>query len=265
MAVPSTRGRGWWWGFPALAKLPGVGHLEQNTIVSLGHCKGSVAVPSLLCAGATIHPQLSKQRGWPGPDLLWPHGTCPSGGHAVPKDAQLSPSTRCTLAGGLQCSPSDGQPAIHLLGEQRAPGAALGAAQHEERRHCQVRPRGVPSPPRQQLCQGWAGCRAKHFLPPECSLPQAAAGGSGSRWGAAASRCTPGGHSLAPSPGTSPGASLCPGSSGGTTTLLLALLIPRKLWLMLDGQVSSYVPRRVAVYGGAPNRLQHLRTVLINE
>ncbi|XP_052658219.1 E3 ubiquitin-protein ligase HECTD3-like isoform X2 [Harpia harpyja] len=41
--------------------------------------------------------------------------------------------------------------------------------------------------------------------------------------------------------------------------------IVKKLWLMLDGQASSYVPRRVAVYGGAPNRLQHLRTVLINE
>ncbi|XP_035750075.1 E3 ubiquitin-protein ligase HECTD3 isoform X2 [Egretta garzetta] len=39
----------------------------------------------------------------------------------------------------------------------------------------------------------------------------------------------------------------------------------RKLWLMLDGQAISYIPRRVAVYGGAPNRLQHLRTVLINE
>lgn len=51
----------------------------------------------------------------------------------------------------------------------------------------------------------------------------------------------------------------------GRTTLPLALLIPRKLWLMLDGQASSYVPRRVAVYGGAPNSLQHLRTVLINE
>uniref|UniRef100_A0A8C8B591 HECT domain E3 ubiquitin protein ligase 3 n=1 Tax=Otus sunia TaxID=257818 RepID=A0A8C8B591_9STRI len=41
--------------------------------------------------------------------------------------------------------------------------------------------------------------------------------------------------------------------------------IVKKLWLMLDGQASSYIPRRVAVYGGAPNRLQHLRTVLINE
>ncbi|NWS71873.1 HECD3 ligase, partial [Crotophaga sulcirostris] len=41
--------------------------------------------------------------------------------------------------------------------------------------------------------------------------------------------------------------------------------IVKKLWLMLNGQCSSYVPRRVAVYGGAPNRLQHLRTVLINE
>ncbi|KAM6263225.1 E3 ubiquitin-protein ligase HECTD3-like isoform 2-T2 [Spheniscus humboldti] len=39
----------------------------------------------------------------------------------------------------------------------------------------------------------------------------------------------------------------------------------RKLWLMLDGQANSYIPRRVAVYGGAPNRLYHLRTVLINE
>ncbi|KAM6080785.1 E3 ubiquitin-protein ligase HECTD3-like [Theristicus caerulescens] len=41
--------------------------------------------------------------------------------------------------------------------------------------------------------------------------------------------------------------------------------IVKKLWLMLDGQDSSYIPRRVAVYGGAPNRLQHLRTVLISE
>ncbi|XP_063200951.1 E3 ubiquitin-protein ligase HECTD3-like isoform X2 [Chroicocephalus ridibundus] len=41
--------------------------------------------------------------------------------------------------------------------------------------------------------------------------------------------------------------------------------IVERLWLMLDGQASSYIPRRVAVYGGAPNRLQHLRTVLINE
>ncbi|XP_053929593.1 E3 ubiquitin-protein ligase HECTD3 [Cuculus canorus] len=41
--------------------------------------------------------------------------------------------------------------------------------------------------------------------------------------------------------------------------------IVKKLWLMLNGQCNSYVPRRVAVYGGAPNRLQHLRTVLINE
>ncbi|NXX20726.1 HECD3 ligase, partial [Podargus strigoides] len=40
--------------------------------------------------------------------------------------------------------------------------------------------------------------------------------------------------------------------------------IVKKLWLVLDGQSSSYVPRRVAVYGGPPNRLQHLRTVLIN-
>ncbi|XP_050162866.1 E3 ubiquitin-protein ligase HECTD3 isoform X4 [Myiozetetes cayanensis] len=41
--------------------------------------------------------------------------------------------------------------------------------------------------------------------------------------------------------------------------------IVKRLWLMLDGQSSSYVPRRVAVYGGTLNRLQHLRTVLINE
>lgn len=47
--------------------------------------------------------------------------------------------------------------------------------------------------------------------------------------------------------------------------LFLALLIPRRLWLMLDGQSNSYVPRRVSVYGGTPSRLQHLRTVLINE
>lgn len=47
--------------------------------------------------------------------------------------------------------------------------------------------------------------------------------------------------------------------------LFLALLTHRRLWLLLDGQSNSYVPRRVAVYGGAPSRLQHLRTVLINE
>ncbi|XP_064003765.1 E3 ubiquitin-protein ligase HECTD3-like isoform X2 [Pogoniulus pusillus] len=41
--------------------------------------------------------------------------------------------------------------------------------------------------------------------------------------------------------------------------------IVKKLWLTLDGQSSSYAPRRVAVYGGTLNRLQHLRTVLINE
>ncbi|NXU69107.1 HECD3 ligase, partial [Horornis vulcanius] len=41
--------------------------------------------------------------------------------------------------------------------------------------------------------------------------------------------------------------------------------IVKRLWLMLDGQSNSYVPRRVAVYGGTPSRLQHLRTVLINE
>lgn len=147
MAVPSVRSRGWWWDFAALAKLPGVGHLEQNAIVSLGYCEGSVAMPSLLCAGATICLQPSERRGWPGPDVLWPHGTHPRGGHGVSKDAQLPPSIRRTLAGGWQCSPSDGQPDIHLLGEQRAPGAALGAAQHEERHHCQVRPQGVPSLP----------------------------------------------------------------------------------------------------------------------
>uniref|UniRef100_A0A8C9EIS6 E3 ubiquitin-protein ligase HECTD3 n=1 Tax=Pavo cristatus TaxID=9049 RepID=A0A8C9EIS6_PAVCR len=38
-----------------------------------------------------------------------------------------------------------------------------------------------------------------------------------------------------------------------------------KLWLMLNACINSYVPRRVAVYGGPANRLQHLRTVLINE
>uniref|UniRef100_A0A8C5TV97 HECT domain E3 ubiquitin protein ligase 3 n=1 Tax=Malurus cyaneus samueli TaxID=2593467 RepID=A0A8C5TV97_9PASS len=37
--------------------------------------------------------------------------------------------------------------------------------------------------------------------------------------------------------------------------------IVKRLWLMLDGQASSYVPRRVAVYGGTPSRLHHLRTV----
>ncbi|XP_075364764.1 E3 ubiquitin-protein ligase HECTD3 isoform X2 [Mycteria americana] len=41
--------------------------------------------------------------------------------------------------------------------------------------------------------------------------------------------------------------------------------IVKKLWLMLDVQINSYIPKRVAVYGGVPNRLQHLRTVLINE
>ncbi|NXM79715.1 HECD3 ligase, partial [Oenanthe oenanthe] len=41
--------------------------------------------------------------------------------------------------------------------------------------------------------------------------------------------------------------------------------IVKRLWLMLDGQCNSYVPRRVAVYGGTLSRLQHLRTVLINE
>uniref|UniRef100_A0A8C3KAX2 E3 ubiquitin-protein ligase HECTD3 n=1 Tax=Calidris pygmaea TaxID=425635 RepID=A0A8C3KAX2_9CHAR len=41
--------------------------------------------------------------------------------------------------------------------------------------------------------------------------------------------------------------------------------VVKKLWLLLDENGSSYTPRRVAVYGGAPNRLQHLRTVLINE
>uniref|UniRef100_A0A8C3LUU2 E3 ubiquitin-protein ligase HECTD3 n=1 Tax=Chrysolophus pictus TaxID=9089 RepID=A0A8C3LUU2_CHRPC len=39
----------------------------------------------------------------------------------------------------------------------------------------------------------------------------------------------------------------------------------KKLWLMLNACINSYVPRRVAVYGGPANRLQHLRTVLINE
>nr|XP_013812767.1 PREDICTED: E3 ubiquitin-protein ligase HECTD3-like isoform X2 [Apteryx mantelli mantelli]XP_013812773.1 PREDICTED: E3 ubiquitin-protein ligase HECTD3-like isoform X2 [Apteryx mantelli mantelli] len=39
----------------------------------------------------------------------------------------------------------------------------------------------------------------------------------------------------------------------------------RKLWLMLESQVTSFIPRRVAVYGGEPNRLQHLRSVLISE
>ncbi|XP_071292690.1 E3 ubiquitin-protein ligase HECTD3-like [Agelaius tricolor] len=41
--------------------------------------------------------------------------------------------------------------------------------------------------------------------------------------------------------------------------------IVKRLWLMLDGQSNSHVPRRVAVYGGTLSRLQHLRTVLINE
>ncbi|NWZ99868.1 HECD3 ligase, partial [Nesospiza acunhae] len=41
--------------------------------------------------------------------------------------------------------------------------------------------------------------------------------------------------------------------------------IVKRLWLMLDGQSNSHVPRRVAVYGGTLSRLQHLRTVLVNE
>ncbi|XP_061200934.1 E3 ubiquitin-protein ligase HECTD3-like [Neopsephotus bourkii] len=41
--------------------------------------------------------------------------------------------------------------------------------------------------------------------------------------------------------------------------------IVKKLWLVLDARDNLYVPRRVAVYGGPPNRLKHLRTVLINE
>ncbi|KAM9008228.1 E3 ubiquitin-protein ligase HECTD3-like [Ara ararauna] len=41
--------------------------------------------------------------------------------------------------------------------------------------------------------------------------------------------------------------------------------IVKKLWLVLNGNDNSYIPRRVAVYGGLPNRLQHIRTVLINE
>ena len=113
VAVPSARGRGWWWGFAALAKLPGIGHLEQNPIVSLEHCEGSMAVPSLPCVGDLVHPLPSEPRGCPG---LGPMGPC-WGGHSMPKDAQLPPSTHCTLAGGLRCSPPDGQQDIHLLGE----------------------------------------------------------------------------------------------------------------------------------------------------
>ncbi|KFW10024.1 E3 ubiquitin-protein ligase HECTD3, partial [Eurypyga helias] len=41
--------------------------------------------------------------------------------------------------------------------------------------------------------------------------------------------------------------------------------IVKKLWLVLDGQSHSYIPRRVAVYGGELDRLYHLRTVLISE
>nr|XP_047914919.1 E3 ubiquitin-protein ligase HECTD3-like [Anser cygnoides] len=41
--------------------------------------------------------------------------------------------------------------------------------------------------------------------------------------------------------------------------------IVKKLWLTLNMQIHSYNPRRVAVYGGAPNSLHHLRTVLIKE
>ncbi|KFP83824.1 E3 ubiquitin-protein ligase HECTD3, partial [Apaloderma vittatum] len=41
-------------------------------------------------------------------------------------------------------------------------------------------------------------------------------------------------------------------------------VIIKKLWLVVDARADSYIPRRVAVYGGTPNNLQHLRTVLIN-
>ncbi|OXB78915.1 UNVERIFIED_CONTAM: hypothetical protein H355_013795 [Colinus virginianus] len=39
----------------------------------------------------------------------------------------------------------------------------------------------------------------------------------------------------------------------------------KNLWLMLNVNINSYIPRKVAVYGGPANRLQRLRTVLINE
>ncbi|XP_025889253.1 E3 ubiquitin-protein ligase HECTD3 [Nothoprocta perdicaria] len=41
--------------------------------------------------------------------------------------------------------------------------------------------------------------------------------------------------------------------------------IIKKLWLLLESQTLSYIPRRVAVYGGELNRLQHLRSILISE
>uniref|UniRef100_A0A8U8CD10 Uncharacterized protein n=1 Tax=Geospiza parvula TaxID=87175 RepID=A0A8U8CD10_GEOPR len=41
--------------------------------------------------------------------------------------------------------------------------------------------------------------------------------------------------------------------------------IVKRLWLILDVQSNSHVPRRVAVYGGTLSRLQHLRTVLVKQ
>ncbi|XP_062437000.1 E3 ubiquitin-protein ligase HECTD3-like isoform X1 [Rhea pennata] len=41
--------------------------------------------------------------------------------------------------------------------------------------------------------------------------------------------------------------------------------VVKKLWLVLASQVTSFIPRRVAVYGGELNRLHHLRSVLISE
>lgn len=85
------------------------------------------------------------------------------------------------------------------------------------------------------------------------------------RWGTAAAKGTPGRHSFALGLGRLWRHLWAQAAHEGRTMLFLALLTPRRLWLMLDGQSSSYVPRRVAVYGGTLSRLQHLRTVLINE
>lgn len=75
----------------------------------------------------------------------------------------------------------------------------------------------------------------------------------------------PGGYSPVPSPGTSLGHRRARAAGERRASLPFTLLVPRKLWLTLNVQIHSYIPRKVAVYGGAPNSLQHLRTVLINE
>lgn len=76
----------------------------QGTVMTF-HCSSTGL--GLPLSGATIYLQPSEPRDWPSPDLLWCHGTHPGGGHDVPKVAQLPPSTHCTFAGGIQCSPSD--------------------------------------------------------------------------------------------------------------------------------------------------------------